>query len=171
MPLILIWGTWVARKKAIFQDKTSILECTSRLILEILSHFPQENNPPNPRTINEEQINKSQPWAYFDRTLKDGLCGGGVILHLSEQHSFHIQLGLGQGINNYVDILTLNILLTSARERNCTHIQIFGDSMLVINWVSKIQNFHNNYSTVLFINCVIAPKFSSFAPREVRCTL
>ena len=76
---------------------------------------------------------------------------GGAVIFLSETHFFQIQLGLVQGTNNFAELLTLKLLLTFARERNCTHTQIFGDSMLVINWINKVQICHN-----VFLNTVIA---------------
>jgi ribonuclease HI len=58
-------------------------------------------------------------------------------------HSFHTKLGLGQGTNNYAELLTLKLLLTFAKEKDLRHIQIFGDSMIVVNWARKLQKCHN----------------------------
>jgi ribonuclease HI len=60
-----------------------------------------------------------------------------------KNHSFHIKLGLGQGTNNYVELLTLKLLLLFAKEKEILHLQIFGDSMNVINWARKLQQCHN----------------------------
>jgi hypothetical protein len=51
-------------------------------------------------------------------------------------------MGLGQGTNNYVEILVLKLLLIYAIEKEIYHIQIFGDSMNVINWARKHQICH-----------------------------
>jgi ribonuclease HI len=50
---------------------------------------------------------------------------------------------LGQGTNNHAELLTLKILLTFAKENDLRHIQIFGDSQIVVNWARKNQNCHN----------------------------
>jgi ribonuclease HI len=52
-------------------------------------------------------------------------------------------MGLGRGTNNYVELLALKLLLLYAREKYILHIQIFGDSMNVINWARKHQICHN----------------------------
>ena len=40
--------------------------------------------------------------------------GGGAILHLREGHSFVLTMGLGDGSNNYAEILSLKLLLIFA---------------------------------------------------------
>jgi hypothetical protein len=39
------------------------------------------------------------------------------ILYLSESHHFKIKLGLGQGSNNYVELMSLKLILHFANER------------------------------------------------------
>ena len=48
-------------------------------------------------------------------------------------------MGLGKGTNNFAELLALKLLLRFALEKNSRNIHIFGDSMVVINWVNKIQ--------------------------------
>jgi ribonuclease HI len=48
-------------------------------------------------------------------------------------------LELGQGTNNYAELLTLKLLLLFAKEKELLHLQIFGDSMISINWARKLQ--------------------------------
>jgi ribonuclease HI len=50
---------------------------------------------------------------------------------------------LGQGTNNFAEILTLKLLLTFAKVKDLRHIQIFGDSIIVVNWERKPQQCHN----------------------------
>ena len=45
-------------------------------------------------------------------------------------------LGLGAGTNNYAELMTLKLLLCYAIERSCRQLQVFGDSMVVINWIN-----------------------------------
>jgi hypothetical protein len=101
--------------------------------LSILSKFPQTKKGPNIQLIQSEILEKSKPWAYFLVAPRNHLCGGGFVLHLSEILSFHIKLGLGQGTNNYADLLTLKLELLFAKEKELWHLQIFGDSMIVVN--------------------------------------
>ena len=41
--------------------------------------------------------------------------------------------GLGAGTSNYAELMTLKLLLCFAIEINCKKLQVFGDSMVVIN--------------------------------------
>ena len=42
LPLIHIWGIWLARNRSIFLEKASSLEEVARKGLDIISYFPQE---------------------------------------------------------------------------------------------------------------------------------
>lgn len=44
---------------------------------------------------------------------------------------------LGRGTNNFADLATAKHLLHFALERNCTQLQLFGDSKLVCNWLNR----------------------------------
>ena len=59
LPLIHIWGVWIAQNKAILQDKTSSLEATTKQVLEILSFFPPTKDAPSVRAVIEEHIDPS----------------------------------------------------------------------------------------------------------------
>lgn len=89
-------------------------------------------------------MDQSRPWAYFDGASQNNvkLCGG-VVLHLLVSHVFHIKMGLGPGTNNYAELMALKLLLTFAGEKAITNLQIFGDSMMIINWIRKSQLCHN----------------------------
>lgn len=52
-------------------------------------------------------------------------------------------MGLGEGTNNYVELLALKLLLCFSLENNYRKLQIFGDSLIVINWVKKVQSGRN----------------------------
>ena len=64
---------------------------------------------------------------------------GGAILHMAENHSFELMVGLGEGGNNRAELLSLKILLIFATEKGCRNLKVFGDSLNVINWVMRIQ--------------------------------
>ena len=52
-------------------------------------------------------------------------------------------MGLGNCTNNFAELMALKLLLCYAIERGCKRLQIFGDSMIVINWINKVQNCRN----------------------------
>ena len=77
-------------------------------------------------------------------------------------------MGLGRGTNNFVELAVLNLLLCFALEKNCTQLQIFGGSMVVINWINKVHKCHN-----ILVNALIDEtmrhlrNFDSFSYRHV----
>ena len=60
----------------------------------------------------------------------------------TSQTPIFFQTKLGR-TNNHAELLTLKLLLDFAKENNLWHIQIFGDSQIVVNWTRKIQKCHN----------------------------
>lgn len=99
--------------------------------------IPEESSQNQQRNIETEVIIKSIPWAYFDGSAQDVGCGGGEVLHISETHSYKIQMGLGRGTNNYAKLVTAKNLIQCALLKQCTNMQLYGDSKLVINWINK----------------------------------
>ena len=139
LSLIHIWGLWLARNRVIFLEKESSPEEVERKGLDVLSYFPQSRNTPRPRIIVPKQLNKNIPWAFFDGASQNLTCGGGATLYINQNHYFKISMGLGVETNNYAELLNLKLLLCYAIERNCKKLQVFGDSMVVINWLNETQ--------------------------------
>ena len=67
---------------------------------------------------------------------------GGGCLYFSIRHFFLLKAGLGARSNNYSEIMALKLLLLFVVEKDCKTLQVFGDSLLVINWVNRIQICH-----------------------------
>jgi ribonuclease HI len=74
---------------------------------------------------------------------KQPIVWGGPLLYLKENHFFKMKMGMGSGTNNYVELMSLKLLLLFVGEKGVKSIQIFGDSLNVINWVRKSQKCHN----------------------------
>jgi ribonuclease HI len=48
-------------------------------------------------------------------------------------------MGLRSNSNNYVELQALKVLILFAREKEMTSLQIYGDSLNVVNWTKKLQ--------------------------------
>ena len=77
-------------------------------------------------------------------------------------------MGLGTGSNNYAELMTLKLLLCFAIERNCKMLQVFGDSLVEINWINKTQRCRNTSLDTLFeeVNRLLAD-FESISFKHV----
>lgn len=68
-----------------------------------------------------ENLYLNFPWGFFDGvSLEEGaLCGRGFVLHLYEHVFFHISMGIGQGKNNWDELLPCKSLISFAMEKGC----------------------------------------------------
>ena len=74
----------------------------------------------------------------------------GACLYLNESHFFQISLGLGTGTNNYAELMTLKLLLCFSNGRNCRQLPVYGDLMVVIKQMNKIQKCRTASLDALF---------------------
>ena len=97
------------------------------------------------RIITEEVIDRTKPWGFFDGSTAGNpkVCGAGGILFLKDDHYITFKASLGVGTNNFAELYSLKLLIRLALKKQIKHIQIFGDSMLVINWISGKFRVHN----------------------------
>jgi len=168
LPLLVIWGIWLARNKAIFNDRPSLPAITAAQSHGILKSLPEYVRAANQRRILEVEIDHSQPWAFFDGASQNNLSGGGAVLHLSDTHSYTISMGLGEGSNNFAELMSLKLLLIFALEKGCTKITCFGDSLNVINWVNNTQECRNlRLGNLLAATRMIISRYDSFTCRHV----
>ena len=95
--------------------------------------------------ISSEQIDKASPWGYFNgsATGSPQICGARGILYLSDEHFFTFSTVLGMGTNNFAELSALKLLIILALKQGVKCLQIFGDSQLVINWVSGKYRINN----------------------------
>jgi hypothetical protein len=106
--------------------------------LSILSHFPQGKDHKPVRAIMEETVDSSRPWAYFDgASQNDSQISGGGLSFIYPTHILQSQNGFGawdkqlcrtNGIKTFIDLCW---------GKRINSLQIFGDSMVVINWIRK----------------------------------
>jgi ribonuclease HI len=65
---------------------------------------------------------------------------GGEDVFLSPHHTtFTSRRGLGDGTNNYSELMALKLLLLFSLEKGCRSLQVFGDSLVIINWANGIH--------------------------------
>jgi ribonuclease HI len=50
---------------------------------------------------------------------------------------------LGNGTNNYAELMSLKLLLVFSLEKDCKKLSFFGDSKNAINWINGTQRCNN----------------------------
>lgn len=80
----------------------------------ILSHFPQEKDGVVIRQVQEEEVDKSYPWGFFDGAARGDpiACGGEGCLFLTDSHYFHLKSGLGGWNKQLCRIDDIKIFIT-----------------------------------------------------------
>lgn len=71
---------------------------------------------------------------------------------INEHHRYLAKLGLGIGSNNFAELSALYNLLHFALSHHISQINIFGDSMVVVNWINNVTNCHAHMLNNLFQN-------------------
>ena len=97
------------------------------------------------RDIHVKVMDTSKPWGYFDGSAQGDppICGSGVYLYFSDTHYIHHKVGQEEGTNNYAEMTALKHLMQASIENGCRSLQIFGDSMNIINWENEIHRCHS----------------------------
>jgi len=168
LPLLVTWGIWLARNKVIFNDKPSLPEITSAMAVGLYNAFPEHIRAAKQKRDLEVNIDRTVPWGFFDGAAQNNSCGGGGILYLSDSHYFIMTAGLGEGSNNFAEIMSLKLLLIFAIEKGCRKLNVYGDSMNVINWISLTQDCRNrSLDSVLYSIRAVLQNFETFSCRHV----
>lgn len=143
LPLLVLWGVWLARNQAIFKDVFCSPALTGTLSVGIYNSFPEQIRAGRPRRIISLHIDKTLPRSFFYGAAQNNLCGGGAVLFLTDSHYFAMSLGLGGGTNNFAELMSPKFLLMFALETGCTALNFYGDSMNVIQWINHTQECWN----------------------------
>jgi hypothetical protein len=93
----------------------------------------------------------------------------GGILHISQIHSFSFSAGLGEATNNFSELMALYLLLLLALEKNINHLNIYGDSLFVIQ-VMKGTHFLHSYTLVPLLEEIKRLTASSLISHFHMCT-
>lgn len=61
--------------------------------------------------------------------------GAGGLIDLNEAHSIPFKARLRGNSNNYTELLPLKLLLKLTADNEVTKLQVFGDFLVIINWM------------------------------------
>eukprot|EP00253_Pinus_taeda_P020940 PITA_20940 len=142
IPLLACWAVWIARHQAIFNQKAPHWPTILHHTIADYNLIPDEESSAPARIIRQVNIDKSKPWAFFDGSAQEVGCGGGAILYLNDTHCYKIQINLGRGTNNFAELCTAKHIIHFAIQKHCSHLQLFGDSKIVCNWLNDASHCH-----------------------------
>ena len=85
-----------------------------------------------------------------------------------QTHFFEMNDGLGEGSNNFAEIMSLKLLLVLATEKGVKTLNFMGDSSNVINWINGTQFCRNiRLENILRSSRVVLNMFDDFSCRHI----
>lgn len=135
LPLFICWGVWLHRNRALFDDDHISPFITGLKILTIYREYRRQPSILKKRRLIQPFIYDFQLVGYFDGATKDGVGGCGFVLYLNENHYYRGWMGLVTGTNNLAELSAIWALLYWAHYLNINSVNIYGDSLLIINWL------------------------------------
>jgi len=90
-------------------------------------------------------IPEYQMVGYFDGAAKDGAGGCGFILYINKDHYYRGWMGIDTCTNNLSELTAVWSLLYWARRLNIRELKIYGDSLIVIDWLQGKTHIKATY--------------------------
>lgn len=142
LPLVSIWYTWLVRNRAVFEDHAVTWNRIEAIIIAAFQELP-DPLPPRARSIQAMPIiDKSTPWAFFDGAANQMGSGGCFVLHINENHRYLVKMGFGRATKNFAELSTIQNLMHFTLTHQQSNINIFGDSLMVVNWINNVTTCH-----------------------------
>ena len=69
LPLLVIWGCWLARNRLLFDGMVSTPEVIGAMTIGLHSAFPIHIRPANQREVLLLDIDRRNPWGFFDGAM------------------------------------------------------------------------------------------------------
>ena len=135
MPYLVLWGIWSSRNSSLFEGKHLPTFQVSTQVMGLLPFYKEIPKYKVPRILGDFQVDKTTPWGLFDGPFQGQAMTIGILfsLHISESHYFLFKANMGRGTNNVGEFMALFYQLKIALEKGLSYLQVFGDSLLVIN--------------------------------------
>lgn len=118
LPILICWSIWLQRNKLIFSGMLPRWPHATTHLIYIYHGIPEEGCPHIVHNIVVQIIDINYSWEYFDGYAQLHGCGGGILLHITDNHFYKIEMGIGDGTNNFVELITLFHLLYFAMRRD-----------------------------------------------------
>jgi ribonuclease HI len=142
LPSIVVYFIWWVRNMFIFQNKSIPAEVVVELICQMMIFYKKEpdkrkrHNPIMPDLIGDT------PWGFFDGASQGNpsVCGVDAVLFINANHHFEMHFSPGRGSNMKAELSAIWALIFLAISLNLRKLQIFGDSLVVVDWMNgKVQ--------------------------------
>jgi hypothetical protein len=119
LPLLVIWGVWIARNSLIFKGVSLVPEITVAKSISILSSLSTYVERVKTRQFQEEVIDKTKPWGFFMEHHKTIFVGRRDSLFFRLSLLF-LDLWLRDGNKQLCKLMSLKLLISFTIEKDFT---------------------------------------------------
>jgi hypothetical protein len=136
LPCYVAWEVWKSRNINIFDNKFSSPSAVAFKALSQFNEFSGRRNLSLARRPLCPVFPDDIATRFFDGSSSQNgvVCACGVVLKLLNGNVFLLGLNVGSGTNSKAELLGLWVLLFFSRVQKLEHLQVYGDSKLMIDW-------------------------------------
>jgi len=134
LPLFICWGVWLHRNRCLFEDSEINPFYTGLKILASYKEYWTIQKGKKCRQITSLNCDYTLV-GFFDGAAVDGHGGCGFTLYISRDHRFQGWMGIKSCTNNMAELTAAWSLLFWAHTLHIKELKIYGDSLLVIDWL------------------------------------
>jgi ribonuclease HI len=146
LPLLVNWFIWLARNTKIFDNKSPNANLVAYKTLGLFQNW-KAIHPAigKKKTLISPCIVEDTPTGWFDgATHRSGnLCGAGGLIRTSKNSFIRWTFCCGPGTNTRAELLGAWASLHLATILNIEHLQLIGDSRVIIDWLNHIGKLHS----------------------------
>jgi ribonuclease HI len=135
---VACWNIWIARNEAIFEGKEASITTVAIKTLSI-SHKQVIKHKKVRSITYMNPVNIDYPVAFFDGAAqRDGKnCGAGGIIKISKTILYKWHVNCGWGSNTKAELMGAWATIHLAKYFELEKLHVFGDSLVIINWLSE----------------------------------
>jgi ribonuclease HI len=141
LPLLTSWFIWNERNLAIFEGK---IPSVIAVVIKTLNALHKRVEVTSPQVLRIKPFFRLQGYtvAFFDGATKVGgsRCGAGGTLKCIGAPDYRWLICCGVGTNTKAELMGAWASLCLANLLNIYHLQVLGDSKVIIEWLSKKGN-------------------------------
>lgn len=132
--MITMWEVWRNRNILIFRGICPRVDMVVARICASVPFSETQTCHVSVYKLFSLDTHSSFPYGFFYGATETGVCGAGMVIFLSPDHYFHLNMRARSGSNTRAELVALWGLLYFTMDMGIVLTHIFGDSQCIIDW-------------------------------------